>query len=285
VPAKIFFISVEGNITEKEYFEQLSKFREKLGINAKVDVEVLKRAKNDTNSAPKQVIELLEEYVKLRACSITEIEEELFKEFEDKYSKEIIKSYINDEKNFDFKTNENFISDLKMIGYDLAYRKYLLKYNNEFDEFAIIIDRDKETHSEKNMIDCVAHCIKKGYLCFISNPCFEFWLLMHLKNIKQDYAGKMEVIKENRKISKAHTYVSKEVSDIAKHGKSNLNFEDNYLTRVDYAINQANAFALTNQDLIMSIGSNIGELISKMKNHSKFIENEECKYSSTGSEY
>lgn len=53
-------------MTEKEYFDDLSKNRVKIGINAKVDVEVLRRGKKDTNSAPQQVIELLEEYIRLR---------------------------------------------------------------------------------------------------------------------------------------------------------------------------------------------------------------------------
>ena len=39
-PHKIFFLSVEGNVTEKEYFEGLSSNRVKLGINSIVDVEV-----------------------------------------------------------------------------------------------------------------------------------------------------------------------------------------------------------------------------------------------------
>ena len=46
IPEKRVFLSVEGNVTEKEYFDGLSKNRVKIGINAKVDVEVLRRGKN-----------------------------------------------------------------------------------------------------------------------------------------------------------------------------------------------------------------------------------------------
>lgn len=58
---KRIFLSVEGNDTEKEYFDGVSKHRVSLDINAKVDVEVLRRGKRDTNSEPQKVIELLEE--------------------------------------------------------------------------------------------------------------------------------------------------------------------------------------------------------------------------------
>lgn len=63
---KIIFLSVEGNVTEIEYFRGISAFRDILGMDARVDVEVLRRRSSDTNSAPQQVIELLEEYIRLR---------------------------------------------------------------------------------------------------------------------------------------------------------------------------------------------------------------------------
>lgn len=55
-PQKIFFLSVEGNATEKEYLEGISAYRAQLGIHAIVDVQVLGRKRKDTNSAPQQVI-------------------------------------------------------------------------------------------------------------------------------------------------------------------------------------------------------------------------------------
>ena len=65
-PYRIYYIAVEGNATEKEYFEGLSAYRENLGIHGIVSVEVLQRSSKDGHSAPKQVLELLEEYISLR---------------------------------------------------------------------------------------------------------------------------------------------------------------------------------------------------------------------------
>ena len=39
---KIIFLSVEGNVTEKEYFDGISSNRIQLGFNSKIDVEVLR---------------------------------------------------------------------------------------------------------------------------------------------------------------------------------------------------------------------------------------------------
>ena len=91
LPEKRFFLSVEGNATEKEYFDGVSKNRVKMGINAEVDVEVLRRGKRDTNSAPQQVIELLEEYIRLRQQNEDDILGEISEEFKERYSIEFIK--------------------------------------------------------------------------------------------------------------------------------------------------------------------------------------------------
>ena len=57
-PLKIVYLSVEGSITEKCYFQFIHKYRQELGIKRSVTVKVLER--NDDNSAPLQVLELLE---------------------------------------------------------------------------------------------------------------------------------------------------------------------------------------------------------------------------------
>lgn len=95
-PQKIYFLSVEGNNTEKEYFEGISANRRQLGINTKVDVEVLKRSRNDTNSAPQQVIELLEEYIRLRYLGQEKLIEEIPDDFIEKYGIDFINSYLSD---------------------------------------------------------------------------------------------------------------------------------------------------------------------------------------------
>lgn len=75
-PLKVFFLSVGGNDTEKEYFQGVKILKNQLGITALVDIEVLHRSKRDTNSAPKHVLELLEEYLQLRGGT----EEDIFNE-------------------------------------------------------------------------------------------------------------------------------------------------------------------------------------------------------------
>lgn len=269
IPEKRVFLSVEGNVTEKEYFDGLSKNRVKIGINVKVDVEVLRRGKKDTNSAPQQVIELLEEYIRLREQNEDDILEEISEQFKEQFSLDFIKQFLEEPDKLPKKQKNLFATELKKIGYDINYRKYLKKYNDELDEFAVLIDRDMQTHSESNMLECIMYCRDNGYKCYIANPCFEFWLLMHLADIEAEFGEQLDKILENKKVSEHHTFVSKEVSNRAHHGKSGLNFARKYLPNIDKAIIQAKKFPSDEYKLVDSIGCNLWKLIEELKMYGK----------------
>ena len=269
IPEKRVFLSVEGNLTEKEYFDGLSKNRVKIGINAKVDVEVLRRGKKDTNSAPQQVIELLEEYIRLREQNEDDILQEVSEQFKEMFSLDFIKQFLEDPDKLPKKQRNLFATELKKIGYDINYRKYLKKYNNERDEFAVLIDRDMQTHSESNMSECIKYCRDNGYKCYIANPCFEFWLLMHLADIEAEFGDQLDKIKENKKVSEQHTFVSREVSNRAHHGKSGINFARRYLPYMDKAVIQAKKFPDDEYELVDGIGCNLWRLIEELKNYGK----------------
>lgn len=266
---KIFFLSVEGNATEKEYFKGVSANRKHLGINAIVDVEVLSRSSKDTGSAPSQVIELLEEYLRLRENGKESLIKDIPVEFVQKYGVEFIRDFLDGGDNISKKRRNAFVTDLLKIGYDINYRKYLQNYRNDLDEFGILIDRDMHTHSEANMLECIQYCKEKGYACYIVNPCFEFWLLLHLSDVKSEYSDRFDMIKENKKVSDNHTFVSKEVSNKAHHGKSGINFKKNYMLHVDDAISRAKEFTSDEVNLVEEIGCNVWKLLESMKNYSK----------------
>lgn len=263
-PQKVYFVSVEGNQTEREYFEGLSANRHILGINALVDVEVLKRSNRDGNSAPQQVIELLEAYLQIRASG-ENFSNDIPEEFIDEYGLDFIQSYLEHPESLPVKKKNIFTSRLKMIGYDINYRRYLSKYDGNSDEFCIMIDRDQLSHSADDMQICIQYCISHGYKCFIANPCFEFWLLLHLSDVKEEYAGRMEKILENKKVSTHHTYVSNEVSKKAHHGKNGIHFKSVYLPHISDAVNRAKQFPSAENELIHSVGCNLWKLIEEMK--------------------
>lgn len=91
-PRKIYFISVEGVATEVEYLQGLSDYRTELGINALVNIEVLRRKTKDGYSAPEQVIELLEEYLSLREAG-NNIFSDIPDEIKNNFSPDFIQLY------------------------------------------------------------------------------------------------------------------------------------------------------------------------------------------------
>ena len=220
-PRKIYFISVEGVATEVEYLQGLSDYRTELGINALVNIEVLRRKTKDGYSAPEQVIELLEEYLSLREAG-NNIFPDIPDEIKNNFSPDFIQLYIETPESISPKERNRFELALRKTGYDLAYRKYLSKYTSNFDEFCILIDRDAGSHSSEDMNFILQYCKENNYRCFITNPCFEFWLLLHFSDVYEEYSDQLDLIRENKKVSNAHTFVSNELSVKAHHGKKGI---------------------------------------------------------------
>ncbi len=267
-PRKIYFISVEGVATEVEYLQGLSDYRTELGINALVNIEVLRRKTKDGYSAPEQVIELLEEYLSLREAG-NNIFPDIPDEIKNNFSPDFIQLYIETPESISPKERNRFELALRKAGYDLAYRKYLSKYTSNFDEFCILIDRDAGSHSSEDMNFILQYCKEKKYRCFITNPCFEFWLLLHFSDVYEEYSDQLDLIRENKKVSNAHTFVSNELSVKAHHGKKGIAFKEKYLPHIEEAIIRASKFASDNEALITDIGCNIWILIKEMQSFDK----------------
>ena len=278
---KVVFLSVEGNDTEVDYFNNLEKFRKELGINSMVHVHVLGRAKRDTNSSVEAVLELLEEYIELRKEN--GLPQSLRNSIPSKYSNDFILSYLHNEIG-DCALKKEFEKDLEMAGIDYSYSLFLKKYkcnnsDNDNDVFGIVIDRDWQTHTPEQLKMVYEKCKNNGYMFFISNPCFEFWLLLHLKNVKIEYASQLNDFLKNEKVSSKHTFTSKKISELANHSKtiSTSTFQKYYLPNIDVACDRAYKYFTVDCDELIgankgdeselgSLGTNLPKLFSVLKN-------------------
>ena len=54
----------------------------------------------------------------------------------------------------------------------------------ESSELWMIIDRDSQDRSAKQLQDIVTACNEKSYHIALTNPAFELWLLLHLTNLR-----------------------------------------------------------------------------------------------------
>jgi hypothetical protein len=114
------------------------------------------------------------------------------------------------------------------------------------DELWLVLDRDRQNFKIKNLAEIVQKCKQKNYELAITNPCFEFWLLLHLADFR-DY--KVENLLNNTK--KSSTSKSFLETELTKHLGSYSKSSYQAMTlieKIDFAISQAQELDLQSNE-------------------------------------
>lgn len=261
VPKRVIVLAVEGDVTERDYFSFLNDCLD----SAILRIEVLCQKRGSGYSAPLQVAELLQEYLALREGEL--LPKAAVEALWGKYSEERISAYLKDPAQLDEQTRREIYSDLLQMGIDLEYRRYLQEFNHETDFFAVVLDRDRKSHTREQLESCIRLCRENGYGCFLSNPCFEFWLLLHLCDVEGEFSlEEQQELLLNEKVSGRHTRVSREISRRAHHKKhiTAPAFQKYYFPFIGAAIERAKKFAGRFPELLDQLGTNLPELFEKI---------------------
>ena len=259
---RVVFLSVEGEVTERRYFEFVRESRETLGIKSVVKIHVLRRG--DSSSSPEKVVELLENYLEVRNNNdfLAEVDKLELKH----YDKEFIHKYLEAPDTIDVKEKRQFEGFLKEEQLDLTYLLFLNKFkgsdNGENDVFGIVIDRDAGNHSPENMARIFDECDEKGYRCFLTNPRFEFWLLLHVADVKSEYPDELE-----KMLDFNDETVDKHLLEKTGGGKKIQRkiFDTYFLPNIDTAIERANGLCTSRNELLDQLGSTLGELFELLR--------------------
>lgn len=259
---RVVFLSVEGKVTERRYFEFVRESRETLGIKSVVEIHVLRRG--DSSSSPEKVVELLENYLEVRNNNdfLAEVDKLELKH----YDKEFIHKYLEAPDTIDVKEKRQFEGFLKEEQLDLTYLLFLNKFkgsdNGENDVFGIVIDRDAGNHSPENMARIFDECDEKGYRCFLTNPRFEFWLLLHVADVKSEYPDELE-----KMLDFNDETVDKHLLEKTGGGKKIQRkiFDTYFLPNIDTAIERANGLCTSRNELLDQLGSTLGELFELLR--------------------
>lgn len=129
----------------------------------------------------------------------------------------------------------------------------------ESDEFWMIVDKDRWELDE-----WVEKCIKEtNFHIAVSNPCFEFWLLLHVFDINQLSQEDKKEILINRKISNRRRFIDQFLAIQLgnEYNKSNIQPE-RFLDNIEFAIGQA--ATIEEQDIMTNIGSQNHYLVRKL---------------------
>lgn len=260
---QLVFLSCEGAETEPSYFKNMNRhLRDAPGGG--VFLHVLKHP-HDGLSSVDAVYELLEECQKLREDEKL-IPDSAYQELLETFDAEEIERIVRGDLSVDRQRKRRFLDALLSQGINLHYRQYLKDSTaKDDDRFAIVLDRDMESHTLESLERILQKSRDRGYICCLTNPCFEFWLLLHLVDVKA-LVGSAELsrLRDNKKISRMHTYVSRKVSEIAGHAKriSARSFDVHYWQSLEKALLAARAFATKNEDILCQVGTSLPDLIA-----------------------
>lgn len=79
------------------------------------------------------------------------------------------------------------------------------------DELWMIIDRDRW----RNIPEIILECKKQNNMFVaVSNPCFEFWLLLHIKDVSEYSPEERQSILENGRVSSSRKYIDSKIMEI-----------------------------------------------------------------------
>jgi len=146
-----------------------------------------------------------------------------------------------------------------------AKKEYRFK---DTDEFWLIIDRDdwEEIHNH-NFDNLVDDCKKENnFFLAMSNPCFEIWLILHLKDINEFNEEENRRIMANERISNSKNYIDTVLSQIQGRGYNKRPNPRIFLPLTKIAMSRAKELDDENQDYPKQLGTHIYKLIEKLMN-------------------
>ncbi len=241
-----YYIFSEGDVTERKYFKKLNK-----SILSK-DVEIINILRDYAcvgESNPSDIIKLINELLIVNSDEITikELKNKL-KNWGHEYSKDInsilesITSKYGDNKIIKYKDLKKLIFDLFSgeIYVDLSknFMKYLsyqgFTYSPLIDKICLVVDRDKDSFLKSQYDEVSNFCETNNIGYYVSNPCFEFWLYLHFREIEKE--KNVDLLK-NEFVTDDKRYIETKLHKLCGYTKTKFNFLV-FESRINDAINR-----------------------------------------------
>lgn len=272
-----YFIVSEGQITEPKYFEKLN--QSVISENVTI-INILRDYANLGKSNPLYLISLFNEILNNNSdyVSVSELKNKVANWSHENPNKINI-SIINDELDNIYKSNSYripkkdldelflklFRSDVYLDlveNFSLYFNAQNITYSPLTDSLNMVVDRDKESFSEKQYDEVVRFCQQNGVNLYVSNPNFEFWLYLHFEEIEDEDRKK---IYENPKVNSSRRYIEKRLHDICNYRKNSFDFNI-FEKRIPDAIKREKKYEENIHKLKDHLGTNVGILVKQMTN-------------------
>ncbi|MBN1927346.1 MAG: RloB domain-containing protein, partial [Prolixibacteraceae bacterium] len=142
-------------------------------------------------------------------------------------------------------------------------KKYWEAHGVEPNELWMVVDRDKQNVSKDQLNEIVQKCRNEGYNLALSNPTFEFWLLLHLTSIEL-YDKELILSNPKATVKSKKRYLEKELSRLlGGYNKNKLHF-DKFEPGIKDAVSRAKELSVDNMVLIDELGTSVCLLVEKI---------------------
>ncbi|WP_322905219.1 RloB domain-containing protein [Paenibacillus sp. SGZ-1009] len=260
---KKFFFVLEGEKTEAIYIKAISQYIPK---NLLVDIVILERVIASESNQYKMTAKI-ESYLSTQAELEITIIEELRRltncyeedEISEEQLVEQVQLILGDRAEaLITQFNENVIEQIYALNEISSYEK-------GFDKICLIVDRDYRSFKEKQYDEVINICERSGFLLGVTNPNFEFYLLLHINDCNHlDH----EILRTNPKQTSNKKYIEytlnqylKDYKQTYKKNKYDANFFINKYP--DYKENIKN-YKQDNRLLKHELGSSLHLIINQL---------------------
>ena len=280
-----FIIVTEGDRTEQVYFGALRDARGIAGISGLIDIVLLQREPIDSGlSHPLVVLDLLDRYMDSVAAGRHSVELVLETACDavsslgvtrcDARMSEFREKVLG--RCADLRGREN-VDEIVRVCIDASRDVFgfvpeielpeLVDYRPDTDRVCVLVDRDRDNRDEDVMDRFVTRCARSGYKPFVSNPCFEIWLMMHF-----DAFDSMDrrMLSENAMVD-GRRFTERELDRIVREVNPENSYDKRgydpgmFLHRTGEAVTRSMGLCHDTRCLKREPGTNIGALILEMR--------------------
>ena len=294
---KKYFLIYEGSDTEVIYFDAVRTMRESIGINPLIElIPIIRSFSEEGWSNPKKILDRVIENLRESKEQFISYESLLNRIMDYLYETKVIttskilarniwKTMLQTcDKKLKKSTEDrvdNIETSCKILMEDLCEEYEVvnivediseiikdsgLTYEEGFDQICLIVDRDKDSFistPENNQYKYVLDkCNKMGFQFCVTNPCFEFWLLLHFDEV---FELDEEKLLNNFKVTAKRRYAENELRKIWPGYNKSSYHSEKLVKNIDKAIENEKKFCEDIEQLENSVGSNIGRLVQKMR--------------------
>lgn len=291
-PKKKYYLVYEGEKTEVQYFAELINQINQTTEEKIFDIiPLLRNYSNRNNSHPKSIIEHLLDYVKTKdtyqklpdilkdyfiyeakICDTGIYTENDIQKIIDSFCNNNIFNKVKASDKINIKIIKDDLENLELNNFDLKnhldhiinhIKKQVTYEMFPEDEICLIIDFDHNSFKKPGIYDTIIEMCKSNNInLFVSNPNFEFWLLLHSDNVT-NYSN--DELLKNKKVNKSRRYLESILSkEFSGYKKNNIKAE-RFMPLIDKAIQKETLYCEDIYKMPNNLGTNVGILVQKLK--------------------